>query len=148
MGEQIRDPNWQKDWKMPEFDANGMTKWGWKVQHPEKLSIGKHTDIGAFSYINAKFGVSIEDWVQVGSHCAIYSVSTIDGKTGEVKIKRNARIGSHSLIAPGVTIGENSIIGAFSFVNEDIPGNVIAFGTPARVHRKLTEEDKKRFGIE
>ena len=148
MEKKIRDSNWQRDWKMPEFDSNGMTKWGWKVQHPENLSIGKHSDIGSFSYINAKFGVSIGERVQVGSHCAIYSVSTIDGKTGGVKIKRNARIGSHSLVAPGVTIGENSVIGAFSFVNSDIPDNVIAFGTPARVHRKLTAEDKKRFGIE
>ena len=38
---------------------------------------------------------------------------------------------------PGVTIGENSIIGAFSFVNKDIPDNVIAVGIPAKVLRKI-----------
>jgi len=37
---------------------------------------------------------------------------------------------------PGVTIGENSIVGAFSFVNKDIPGNVIALGVPAKVVKK------------
>jgi len=41
------------------------------------------------------------------------------------------------MIMPGVTIGENSIIGAFSFVNKDIPANVIAFGTPAKVRKEI-----------
>ena len=38
---------------------------------------------------------------------------------------------------PGVTIGENSVIGAFSFVTKDIPDNVVAYGVPAKVVRKL-----------
>jgi acetyltransferase-like isoleucine patch superfamily enzyme len=54
-----------------------------------------------------------------------------------VVLKKNCKIGSHSLIMPGVTVGENSIVGAFSFVNEDIPDNVIAFGIPARVIKKI-----------
>jgi len=41
-----------------------------------------------------------------------------------------------SVIMPGVTVGENTIIGAFSFVNKSIPANVIAFGIPARVIKK------------
>ena len=41
---------------------------------------------------------------------------------------------------PGVTIGENSIVGAHSFVNVDIPDNVIAFGVPAKVIRKIEGE--------
>jgi acetyltransferase-like isoleucine patch superfamily enzyme len=40
---------------------------------------------------------------------------------------------------PGVTIGENSIIGAFSFVNKDIPDNVITFGVPAKVIKNVDE---------
>jgi len=38
---------------------------------------------------------------------------------------------------PGVTIGENSVVGAFSFVNKDIPDNVTAFGVPAKVIKKV-----------
>ena len=41
---------------------------------------------------------------------------------------------------PGVTIGENAIIGAFSFVNKDIPDNVIAVGTPVKIIKKLKGE--------
>jgi len=96
-------------------------------------------DIGAFTYINAKNGVIIEDYVQIGSHCSIYSVSTIDNKEGEVILKKNCRIGSHSVIMPGVTVGENSIIGAFSFVNKDIPDNTIAVGVPAKVIKRIKE---------
>ena len=101
------------------------------------LTLGKRTDIGAFTYINAKHGVVIEDEVQIGSHCSIYSVSTIDNKQGTVTLKKNCKIGSHSVIMPGVTVGENSVIGACSFVNKDIPANSVAYGVPAKVIRSL-----------
>ncbi len=124
-------------WKQPAFDRKGMTKWGWMCQHPEKLKLGKYVDIGAFTYINAKYGVEIEELAQVGSHSSIYSVSTIDNKRGKVVIRRNARIGSHSLIMPGVTIGENSVVGAFSFVDRNVPANAVVYGIPVHMARKL-----------
>lgn len=127
------------NWKMPEIEEGKLTKWNWMVQNKEGLKLGKNTDIGAFTYINAKNGVEIEDEVQIGSHCSIYSESTIDGKKGKIVLRKNARIGSHSIIMPGVTIGENSIIGAFSFVNKDIPDNVIALGIPAKIVKKIQE---------
>lgn len=94
------------------------------------------TDIGAFTYINAKNGVIIEDHVQIGSHCSIYSVSTIDNKNGLVLLKNISKIGSHSVI-PGITVGVNSIIGAHSLVNCNVPDNVVVAGVPIRVIRKL-----------
>ena len=101
--------------------------------------MGYKTDIGAFTYINAQHGVIIEDFVQVGSHCSIYSISTIDNKKGLVKLKKNCKIGSHTVVMPGITVGENSIVGACSFVNKDIPANVIAAGVPAKVIREIDE---------
>lgn len=126
-----------KNWKQPKIKEGKLTKWNWMVQHKKNLKLGKKTDIGAFTYINAKYGVVIEDKVQIGSHCSIFSISTIDNKKGKVVLKKNCKIGSHSMIMPGVTIGENSIVGAFSFVNEDIPPNAIAFGIPAKVVKKI-----------
>jgi len=126
-----------KNWKYPEIEEGKLTKYNWLVQHKDKLKLGYKTDIGAFTYINAKNGVIIEDYVQIGSHCSIYSVSTIDNKEGEVILKKNCRIGSHSVIMPGVTVGENSIIGAFSFVNRDIPDNTVAVGVPAKVIKRI-----------
>ncbi|MFA5049552.1 MAG: acyltransferase [Candidatus Micrarchaeia archaeon] len=120
-------------WKLPKFDKFGMTKWHWLCQHHNKIILGKFCDIGAFTYINARYGVEISEGAQIGSHCSIYSHSTIDNKHGKITIKKNACVGSHSVIMPGVTIGENAIVGAFSFVNKDIPENAIAFGIPIQV---------------
>ena len=126
-----------KNWKQPKIQEGKMTKYNWLVQNKKNLKLGERTDIGAFTYINAKNSVIIEDDVQIGSHCSIYSESTIDNKQGKVVLKKNCKIGSHSIIMPGVTIGKNSVIGAFSFVNKDIPDNVTAFGAPARIVKKL-----------
>ena len=126
-----------KNWQPPEIKDGVPTKWNWLVQYTDNIKIGKKTDIGAFTYINAKNGVVIEDEVQIGSHCSIYSVSTIDGKEGKVTLKKNCKVGSHSVVMPGVTIGENSIIGAFSFVNKDISDNVVAFGVPVKIIKQL-----------
>lgn len=125
-----------KEWKAPEIKDGELTKYNWLVQHKDNLELGYRTDIGAFTYINAKNGVKIEDEVQIGSHCSIYSVSTIDDKEGEVILKRNCRIGSHSVVMPGVTVGENAIVGAFSFVNRDVPANTVVVGVPARELKK------------
>lgn len=137
----MRFPNWV----VPEIENGKLTKYNWLVQNKENLTLGERTDIGAFTYINARHGVVLEDFVQIGSHCSIYSLSTIDNKTGTVILKRNCRIGTHSVVMPGVTVGENSIVGAFSFVTKEIPANVVAFGVPARIVRTLTAEEIKKM---
>lgn len=128
-----------ENWKYPEIKEGRLTKYNWLVQSPDGLQLGYKTDIGAFTYINAKHKVEIQENVQVGSHCSIYSVSTIDGKKGKVTLKKNCAIGSHTTIMPGVTVGENSIVGAHSFLNKSVPANVIAFGVPAKIIRKIEE---------
>ncbi|MBA7573618.1 hypothetical protein ES708_15416 [subsurface metagenome] len=114
-------------WQYPEIEEGKLTRYNWMVQNKDGLKIGYKTDIGAFTYINAKNGVVIEDFVQVGSHCSLYSISTIDNKEGQITLRKNCKIGSHSLVMPGITIGENSIIGAFSFVNRDVPENPLPY---------------------
>jgi len=126
-----------KNWKKPKIEEGKLTKYNWLVQNKSGLKLGYKTDIGAFTYINAQKGVVIEDFVQIGSHCSVYSISTIDNKEGKIVLKKNCKIGTHSVVMPGVTVGENSIIGAFSFVKQDIPANVVALGVPAKVIRKL-----------
>ena len=127
------------NWKFPEIEEGKLTKYNWVVQNKNGLELGYKSDIGAFCYINAKYGVIIEDYVQLGSHCSIYTISTIDNKQGSVHLKENCKIGSHSTIMPNVTVGKNSIVGANSLVLKDIPDNVIAFGVPAKVIRRLDE---------
>ncbi len=129
------------NWTQPEIEDGRPTKYNWVVQNKSGLRLGHRTDIGAFSYINAKAGVTIEDEVQIGSHCSIYSVSTIDEREAPVVLKRNCRIGTHSSVMPGVTVGENSIVGAHSFVIRDIPANCVAFGVPAKVVRRMDSNE-------
>ena len=100
-----------QDWQYPVIEDGKPTRYNWVVQHKNNLDLGYETDIGAFTYINAKFGVRIEDQVQIGSHCSIFSVSTIDDKHGQVVLKHNCKIGSHSVVMPGVTIGKNAVVG-------------------------------------
>jgi acetyltransferase-like isoleucine patch superfamily enzyme len=52
-------------------------------------------------------------------------------------VKRNASIGANSTILPGVTIGENSLIGAGSVVTKDVPANVAVFGNPAKFYKNI-----------
>ncbi len=125
-------------WKKPDIQHGRPTKWNWLVLYPKALSLGLHTDIGAYTLIMAKYGVEIEDEVQIGSHCSIYSYSTIDDKAGKVVLKKNCRIGTHSSIMPGITVGENAIVGAHSFVTKNVPANTTVAGVPAKPLKKFT----------
>lgn len=58
-----------------------------------------------------------------------------------VHIGKNVWIGAGALILPGVTIGDNSVVGAGSVVTRDVEENCIVVGSPARVLRKITEKD-------
>jgi len=129
-----------KKWRKPIIKHGKLTKYNYIVQYPENLKLGRLFDIGTFTYINCKFGVEIQDYVQIGSHCSIYSHSTIDDKKGKVILKKNCKIGTHSTIMPNVIIGENSIIAAHSFVNVNVPQNELWAGIPARFKTKLDDK--------
>lgn len=126
-------PDRFQNWQPPKIEHGKLTEWNWVVYRPENFKLGQKTDIGAFTAIFAHHGVTIEDEVQMGAHCVVYSSSTIDEKSGPVTLKKNCRIGSHSTVMPGITVGENTIVGAHSFVNADLPSNVVAAGVPAKV---------------
>ncbi len=115
--------------------------------------IGKNTKVDAFVYIeedvvigdNCKIrpfvfiptGVTIEDNVFIAPNVTFtndkYPRAHGSWKLLETRVKRYASIGAGSIINPGVTIGENALIGAGSTVTRDIPDNAIALGNPARV---------------
>ena len=121
-----------EEWTKPVFDKNGMTQWYWRVVGVENFKLGEHVEIGSFTIIDAKEGVTIENNVKIGWNCSIFSISTVDGKKGKIILKKNCKIGANSVIIPGITIGENATVGANSLVNQDVPANEIWAGTPAR----------------
>lgn len=121
----------------PKYNKYGLTQWYWRVLHKENFKLGKNTQIGSFTVIDAKEGVEIEDDAKIGFNCTILSFSSIDQKGGKTILKRNCSLGSGTVIMPGITIGENSIVGANSFVNKNIPENEIWVGTPAKFLKKI-----------
>ena len=121
-----------KTWTKPTFDENGMTQWHWRVIGIENFKLGERVEIGSFTIIDAKEGVTIEDNVKIGWSCSIFSVSTIDNKNGKIILKKGCKIGANSVIMPGIIVGENATVGANSLVNKNIPANEVWVGTPAR----------------
>ncbi len=61
-----------------------------------------------------------------------------------ITIKDNVWIGANTTICGGVSIGENTVIGANSLITKDIPSNVVAFGNPCKIIRKITDQDKQK----
>ena len=62
-----------------------------------------------------------------------------------IHIGRNCWLGAGVIVLPGVTIGDNTVVGAGSLVNKDLPANVVAVGNPCRVMRPISERDKKYY---
>lgn len=131
---------WYDSWKKPQPIHNQLTPWHWLAVYPERLVIRKYVDIGAFTYLQAEEWIIISDEVQIGSHCSLYTVNTIDDTHGSIHLQRNCKIGTHSTIFPGVTVGENSIVGAYSLVKRDVPDNTIVVGVPAKIIKRIGED--------
>lgn len=62
-----------------------------------------------------------------------------------IHIGRNCWLGAGVIVLPGVTIGDNTVIGAGSVVTKDIPANVVAVGNPCKVLREIREHDKEYY---
>ena len=123
-----------EDWKQPEIVSDVPTRWNWVVKCPDKLSLGRNTDIGAFCYIGAHEGIEIGDHCQLGAHCAVYSLNTIDDQRGKVVMGDGSCVGAGSVVMPDVVIGEGAKVGALSFVKYGtrIPAHEIWGGVPAK----------------
>ena len=124
------------------------TKIGTFVEIQKNATIGKNCKISSHTFICE--GVHIADNVFVGHNVTFINdkiprATTADGqmqseadwKVVETFVKKGASIGSSVTILCGVTIGENSIIGAGAVVTKDVPANTIVTGVPAKVIRKI-----------
>ena len=109
------------------------------------ITIGDHVLISPGVRISAANSIKIADSCMLASNVyitdsdwhGIYDRSMTPVKTSKVILKENVWIGDSSIVCKGVTIGENSIVGAGSVVTCDIPPNVIAAGNPAKVIKNL-----------
>ncbi|MFD1393805.1 sugar O-acetyltransferase [Lacticaseibacillus jixianensis] len=62
-----------------------------------------------------------------------------------VRIGENCWIGASATILPGVTIGNNAVIGAGSIVTKDLPDNVVAYGDPCKIARQVNQHDREYY---
>lgn len=116
--------------------------------------VGKNTFIGYevwMDFTNARL-IELEDHVHVANRCLLLchkrdiknywiadTYSDLPYAHGRIHLKRGCAIGMGTIILPGVTIGEGSVIGAGSIVTKDIPDWTIALGCPAKVVQQITE---------
>ena len=129
----------------PPFHAN----WG-----------GKHVHFGKCVYANFNFTAVDDTHIYVGDY-TMFGPNVILATAGHpilpklrqeayqynmpVHIGKNWWLGAGVIVLPGVTIGDNTVIGAGSVVTKDIPSNVVAVGNPCRVLREINEHDKKYY---
>ncbi len=97
---------------------------GVRIGSAERINIGDNCMIASNSYI------ADSDWHDIYNRIAM-------GKTAPVDIEDNVWVGEGAIICKGVSIGENSIIGAGSVVVSDIPPGCISAGNPARIVKRL-----------
>lgn len=121
---------------------------------------GKHVHFGDFVYCN--FGVTMVDdtHIYIGNNTMI-GPNVVVATAGHpilpelrekgyqynnpVHIGKNCWIGAGAIILPGITIGDNVVVGAGSVVTKDLPGNVVAVGNPCKVLRAVNEHDKEYY---
>lgn len=133
---------------------------GFWIEAPFRCDYGYNIHAGKNLYINYNCvildcsPVTIGDNVMFGPNVSLFAAGhpvhpqprTAGWEYGRpIAIGSRVWIGGNTVINPGVTIGENSVIGAGSVVTKDIPANVIAVGNPCRVLRPITEEDKQYY---
>lgn len=127
------------------------------IQLPLHANWGAHTHFGKYSYANYNLTlvddapIYIGDYVKIGPNVTLSAgTHPIDPAARQkqlqynksIRIGNNVWLGAHVSVMPGVTIGDNTVIGSGSVVTHDIPANVVAFGVPCRVNREITDADK------
>lgn len=129
----------------PPFHAN----WG-----------GKHIHFGNSVYCNFNATFVDDTHIYIGD-CTMLGPNVVIATAGHpilpelridayqynmpVKIGKNCWLGAGVIVCPGVTIGDNSVIGAGSVVTKDIPDNTVAVGNPCRVLRSINEHDREYY---
>ena len=122
------------------------------LRPPFRCDYGRNISIGENSFINYDCvfldcnRIDIGREVQIAPRVQIYTAThPLDAATRRsnlefalpVEIKDGAWLGGGAIVCPGVTIGENTVVGAGSVVTRDLPAGVLAVGNPCRVLRTL-----------
>lgn len=121
---------------------------------------GHHVHFGDFVYANFNLTLVDDTHIYVGDH-TMFGPNVTIATAGHpiapelrerglqynlpVHIGKNCWLGAGVIVLPGVTIGDNVVIGAGSVVTRDIPDNVVAAGNPCRILRPVGERDRQYY---
>lgn len=121
---------------------------------------GRHVHFGKGVYANFNLTLVDDTHIYVGD-CTMFGPNVTIATAGHpllpslreqgyqynapVHIGRNCWFGAGVIILPGITVGNNTVVGAGSIVTKDLPDNVVAVGNPCRVLREINEHDKEYF---
>jgi acetyltransferase-like isoleucine patch superfamily enzyme len=120
------------------------------------VTVGSNTWIGPYTLLDGTGGLEIGDYCSISTGVQIYTHDTVKwavsgGKAeyehGPVKIGNCCYIGSQAVVSKGLTIGDNSVVGACSFVNRSLPANTIAVGIPCRPIGRVEIDDSGRVEL-
>ncbi len=121
---------------------------------------GKHIHFGNNVYVNFNFTAVDDSHIYIGDNTMLGPNVTLASAGHPVcpplrekayqfncpmKIGKNCWLGAGVIVVPGVTIGDNTVIGAGSVVTKDIPSGVVAVGNPCRILRKIDERDYEYY---
>ncbi len=138
-----------RNFLLPYKYGSNVTIWAnTHIDFPSKLIVGNNVSINRNCVLNASGYIEIGNDVLIGPNVIIYSQNHNYKKKDipirlqgysmkKVLIEDNVWIGANTIVLPGVTIGSNSIIGANSLVNKNVPKNTLVGGNPARVIKSL-----------
>ncbi len=130
------------------------------IEPPLYVNWGGRITLGDRVYANTGLTVIDDTFVTIGSHVMLGPRVTISAASHPVDpelrrqayqydlpvtIEENVWVGAGATILPGVTIGKNSVIGAGSVVDRDIPPDVVAAGVPCRVLREIGPRDREYY---
>jgi maltose O-acetyltransferase len=122
-----------------------------------RCDYGKHISIGAETFVNYDCVMLDVAPIRIGAACqlatrvqlltATHPIDPEPRRLGweygqPITLEDNVWLGGGVIVCPGVTIGEDTVVGAGAVVTRDLPPGVVAFGNPARVHREIGEQDR------
>lgn len=116
------------------------------VDYGYRTTLGDNSFIGAGAVLLDVAPITIGDHVQIGPRAQLltptHPLDPVERKEGwesaePITIADNVWLGGGVIVCPGVSIGENTVVGAGSVVAKDLPANVVAVGNPARVVKEL-----------
>lgn len=125
----------------------------------EPVVIGSYVHLSAFAFLSGSFGIVIEDFVNVSPRATLLSGN--DDFTGQwlpgplvpedlrhvqggrIHLARHSMVGAHSVVLPGVTLGEGAVVGALSLVKQSLAPWGIYGGVPARLLRPRPDRPQR-----